>query len=105
MSTTPKSETLVTVTVHGLDERITVDGAHEALVPAPKKVDPNAAPAEPVPVEYDDDLYNAVGRYFMATFRSSVAVSTPDEANQAIADDKAKREADAAASEKATAKA
>jgi hypothetical protein len=88
-----KPQTLVTVTVHGLEERITLDGAHEAKA---RKHDDD-------PVEYDDALYAAVGRYFVENFRTLVDASVADpKAEKAIADDVAARQAEA---DKAAAKA
>jgi hypothetical protein len=75
--------TLVTITVHGLEERVTLDGTHEA------KTDKDGV------VTYDDALYAAVGRHFVENFRTVVDTSVDDPAAaKAIADDRAKREAD-----------
>lgn len=81
-----KQETTVSVTVHGLEEHIRIDGAHE--VKAPKERRPNlddprlrseadrqfVVAQEAAPVEYPDEVYMAVGRYFVENFRTLVDV-------------------------------
>lgn len=79
-----KKTTRVTVTVHGLEEHVTLDGSHEA------KTDKDGT------VTYDDAVYNAVGRYFVENFRTLVDSSAADPAaEKAIADDVAARQKEA----------